>query len=95
MRQHGQPGMAMEQLLSALCDTPEVSAVAQDLKIEKFLEHARQQCADREAFQRQFDQWLDGFRTLKLIHALCEPWGRITLVQLEELQPNITRLPAA
>jgi hypothetical protein len=94
MRQHGQPGMAMEQLLSALCDTTEVSTVVQDLKIEKFLEHARQQCADRKAFQRQFDQWLDGFRTLKLIHALCEHWGRVTLVQLEELQPNITRLPA-
>jgi hypothetical protein len=83
MAEHGRPGLEMDDLQRLLAPMPQVRAAAEDLGIAKFLTHASSQCSSREAFERQFQQWFDGFRTLKFIHALCASWERISLQELE------------
>jgi hypothetical protein len=58
--------------------------------LEAAIAHCRKQGTSQAQFTRQFHQWFDGFRTLKLIHALRESgWPDQTLDALVELTPNL------
>ena len=60
------------------------------LGLESALEHCQQQSTSSAQFQRQFHQWFDAFRTLKLIHAVRDAgWPQQSLAQLDGLQPEI------
>ncbi|WOJ92661.1 hypothetical protein R0135_12820 [Congregibacter variabilis] len=77
----GNPDLQANDFKQALEDHPEVFTALQHLGLEDFLAHAKNQCADTDAFVKQFHQWLDGFKTLKLIHALTEHWPKVTEAQ--------------
>lgn len=84
------PELTLTQVEKGLRAWPEAFAAMERLGFEKFLLHAQNHCADAPAFLRQFHQWMDGFRTLKLIHALAETWGRRPcLEQAQPLLPTI------
>ena len=60
------------------------------LGIQDALAHCQRQSTTSEQFQRQFHQWFDAFRTLKLIHALRDAgWPQQSLGQLDTLTPEI------
>lgn len=80
----GRPDLDGQELLDGLKNFPELRQYLSDHGLDEFLRHAREHCADAAAFKKQFHQWFDGFRTLKLIHGLSEHWGRLTLEQYRE-----------
>ena len=41
-----------------------------DAGLPRAIEHCRQHSATSDDFRRHFEQWFDGFRTLKFLHAL-------------------------
>ena len=43
-----------------------------EIKTEQALEHEFRQSKDLDQFKRQMHTWFDAFRTLKLIHFLCD-----------------------
>lgn len=58
--------------------------------VEAAVTHCHKQGKSPEQFTRQFHQWFDGFRTLKLIHALRESsWPDQTLDAVVKLQPSL------
>jgi hypothetical protein len=81
---------ALEELVPLLVShglTPDLallSAQALDnMNILKALTHCRQHGKEERQFVSQFNQWFDGFRTLKFIHAIRD--GRDGMMCLEEL----------
>lgn len=60
--------------------------------IQTALTHCERQSSSGAQFLRQFHQWFDAFRTLKLMHALRDAgWQQLSLHQLDALQPAIWR----
>ncbi len=80
----------IEELHAALkrgnlpADIIQVICVALDkLGIESAIEHCNSQGKNHAAFVKHFNQWFDGFRTLKLIHGLRDAgWHSMTLKEL-------------
>ncbi|GAB5452739.1 MAG: hypothetical protein Hals2KO_30670 [Halioglobus sp.] len=65
------------------------------LGIDEALAHCHRQSKSVSQFQRQFSIWLDGFRTLKLIHYLRDAGAEmLTLTELEHSTPNLWPLNA-
>lgn len=77
------PGAALEDLSASLSAAPLLFSKIESLGIDGFLKHAQKHCKDEHSFQRQFADWFDAFRTLKLIHALSENWPRLSLHEIE------------
>ncbi|MFT4767909.1 MAG: hypothetical protein ACI8RN_001039 [Glaciecola sp.] len=75
---YGSPGTQKDDFEKALRDHAEAFIALERLGLAEFLAHAKKQCSDRDAFVKQFHQWLDGFKTLKLIHALTQHWPKVT-----------------
>ncbi|MFK8043615.1 hypothetical protein [Congregibacter sp.] len=80
-KEQGVPGSKVGDFGTGLRDHPETLAAVIELGLERFLDHAKKQCATKGAFILQFHQWLDGFRTLKLIHALSVHWPKLTAAE--------------
>ncbi|MBT4521061.1 MAG: hypothetical protein HOC23_13750 [Halieaceae bacterium] len=56
--------------------------------IEDALNHCRRQGRTEAQFRRQFDQWFDGFRSLKFIHAIRDAgWPNQCFTDLLEVDP--------
>ena len=56
--------------------------------LEAAVAHCRRQGKSSEQFTRQFQQWFDGFRSLKFIHLLQEGgWTGQRLADLHEMDP--------
>lgn len=52
------------------------------------LAHCRRQSRSEAQFLKQFHQWLDGFRTLKVVHAIRDAgWPDCSLLEMMALQP--------
>ncbi|EAQ98301.1 hypothetical protein [Congregibacter litoralis] len=85
---HGFPGSKVEDLAAQLNNHPELLTAVIHLGLENFLEHAKKQCADQGAFIDQYHQWLDGFRTLKLINALSRRWPKLTAAESAQRQTH-------
>jgi hypothetical protein len=65
-------------------DLAQLSAQALDnMNISKAITHCRQHGKDERQFVSQFNQWFDGFRTLKFIHAIRD--NREDMMCLEKL----------
>jgi len=72
--------------------TPTLTALAQ-LKFEEALSHCHRQCQDATAYLQHLHQWLDGFRTLKFIHAIrAQSFADMSLHSLTTAQPNLLAL---
>ena len=64
--------------------------VLQTMGIAAALAHCRRQGKAPGQFARQFQQWFDGFRTLKFIHGLrAADWPDQSLAALGALQPTL------
>ncbi|EED32254.1 hypothetical protein NOR53_3259 [gamma proteobacterium NOR5-3] len=74
----GDPDLQSQDFERALENHTELFSALRQLGLERFLAHAKKQCSDKDAFVKQFHQWLDGFKTLKLIHALTAQWPKVT-----------------
>lgn len=60
------------------------------LGVARALQHCRRHGKSIAQFQRQFQQWFDGFRTLKFIHALRDAgWAQQSLRELHNLGPSL------
>lgn len=65
------------------------------LGIEEALAHCHRQSKSGAQFKRQFNTWLDGFRTLKFIHHHRDAGAKmLTLPELEHSTPNLWPLNA-
>ncbi len=54
------------------------------------IEHCRSHGKSAEQFSRHFNQWFDGFRTLKFIHAVRDSgWPMQSLASVVNLQPQL------
>ena len=54
------------------------------------LDHCRRQGKSPEQFLRQFNQWFDGFRSLRFIHGIRDAgWPNCSLAELKALQPGL------
>lgn len=85
-----QVGKALRQeaIKTPLADAAENALL--DMGLEKALAHCRRQSRLEADFIRHFHQWFDGFRTLKLIHALRDAGlPDMSLDRLENLQPQL------
>ncbi|MCZ6829754.1 MAG: hypothetical protein O7F73_09240 [Gammaproteobacteria bacterium] len=72
----------LQSLASALEQYAPALHVLERHGVEKCLQHCQKQSRNAAAFIRHFDQWFDGFRTLKLIHGLRElGWNDLNLAQ--------------
>lgn len=78
VKSHGNPDTQKGDFEIALEDHSEAFVALERLGLSEFLAHAQKQCAGSDAFVKQFHQWLDGFKTLKLIHALTAHWPKVT-----------------
>ncbi len=66
------------------------AAVLSRLGIAATLDHCRRHASSSAQFVRQFNQWFDGFRTLKFIHALRDDGlPMCSLAELDELAPPL------
>ena len=82
-----------QQLHSALADhgLPDIllhatQAALRPMGFEAALAHCQRQSRNSEQFMRHFHQWFDGFRTLKLIHAISDAgYSRQSLSELANL----------
>ncbi|WOJ97230.1 hypothetical protein R0137_01325 [Congregibacter brevis] len=86
VKEYGAPRISISEFKVGLQGHPELFVAIKELGLEKFLAHAEKQCADKDAFILQFHQWLDGFRTLKLIHALSDYWPKLTAAESEQIR---------
>ena len=76
-------GLAQEAALAT-------TAALKTMGLAAAIAHCHKQGKSTEQFNRQFHQWFDGFRTLKLIHALRQAdWPDQTLDALPKLQPSL------
>lgn len=73
-----------EQWLSQLSDA--LQDALKTLKIEKLFSHIDKQIQTQEQCLRHCHEWLDGFRTLKLIHLLEQDFPNIPLSQCTKIQ---------
>jgi hypothetical protein len=79
----GQRGL--ERSLARAC-----SDVIEAMGLDAALIHCRRQGKSPAQFLRQFHQWFDGFRSLKLIHGIRDSgWPLQSLGQLVTLQPQL------
>lgn len=66
------------------------AGILEDMGIVAALAHCRRQGKAPGQFMRQFQQWFDGFRTLKFIHGIrAAGWPDQSLAALENLQPRL------
>ncbi|MEZ5501538.1 MAG: hypothetical protein R3E50_02360 [Halioglobus sp.] len=66
------------------------SAALDAMGLHAALAHCARQSRSNAQFLRQFHQWFDAFRTLKLIHALRDGgWPQQSLTQLVRLSPQL------
>jgi hypothetical protein len=75
----------LEQPAAVTC-----SQVLETMGLEVAIAHCRKQGKTPEQFLRQFHQWFDAFRSLKLIHALRDAgWPMQSLAALGTLAPQL------
>lgn len=69
---HALPADALAKWQAAAKSNLPTSTMAalEALGFEKFIEHARCQCANQDAVRRHFHIWFDAFKTLKFVHFL-------------------------
>jgi hypothetical protein len=95
--QHPDP---LQLLESRLLQYAPAFRILSDLGIEKCLQHCARQSRSGETFGRHFQQWFDGFRTLKFIHGLRDA-GKSNLTLKQSLDhpdspwPSVEPEPAA
>lgn len=66
------------------------SQTVQCMGVADALAHCHRQGKSPEQFLRQFQQWFDGFRTLKFVHGIRDAgWPEQSLGALEHLQPRL------
>jgi hypothetical protein len=83
------PSLLHEQGIStALCQA--TYSALKDLGLEAAIAHCQKQGRSGEQFRRQFDQWFDGFRTLKFIHAIrARGWDMQPIAALAHFTPTL------
>ena len=75
----------LEREAAAMC-----SEALDNMGLEAALAHCQKQGKTPEQFLRQFHQWFDAFRTLKLLHALRDTgWPMQSLAALTTLEPPL------
>lgn len=80
--------LAEHGLEKALAKTS--SAAMETLGLDKAIAHCRRQSRTQAQFDRHMQQWLDGFRTLKFIHALRDNgMPLLALDQLNAIEPTL------
>ncbi|MEP0202282.1 MAG: hypothetical protein ABJ084_15675 [Halioglobus sp.] len=71
---------------------PTIAALA-EMGFEDAIAHCHRQSADSTAYLQHLYQWLDGFRTLKFVHAIrAAGFADVSLNKLAGLQPNLLSL---
>lgn len=83
-----QEQLAAEGLAGDLCQASR--DVLHALDIDSALSHCHRQRSTGAGFLRHFNQWFDGFRTLKFIHGIRDAgWPNQPLDALQTLQPML------
>lgn len=73
---------------TVLCQATDSALKAMGL--ETAIAHCQKQGRSSEQFRRQFDQWFDGFRTLKFVHAIrAQGWEMQSLATLATFTPTL------
>ncbi|MEP4487234.1 MAG: hypothetical protein ABJ013_16495 [Halioglobus sp.] len=71
---------------------PTIAALV-EMGFEDAIAHCHRQSADSTAYLQHLYQWLDGFRTLKFVHAIrAAGFADVSLNTLKNLQPNLLSL---